>query len=271
MSAGVKFDLIGAIAAQQSNQALAMYNAGIKNLQIPGLYLGFEVQDLPSAVKAFQTLNFKGFTVSMPYKQDIITLIGGLSEDARAIEAVNTVVNDHGVLFGHNTDWIGAISALKAKTDLYGKKVVLIGAGGAARAIAFGLHKEQCKVTVLNRTESRAQQVASPYDFDYGPLSRLDHIEDYDILVNATSVGDAGSKEKNVVPFRVLSPDRIVMDVVADPSQTVLISKAESWGYQTITGLEMLIYQAIEQFKIFFGKAPPYQTLKEGYMTCLTA
>ena len=276
MSAGVKFDLgakfvlIGAVATQQSNRALAMYNAGIRNLHIPGHYFGFKVQDLPSAVNAFQTLDFKGFTVSMPYKQEVVSLVDRLSEDARVIGAVNTVVNDHGVLYGHNTDWIGAINALKAKTGLYEKKVVLIGAGGAARAIAFGLHKEQCKVTVLNRTESKAREIACQYNFEYGPFALLDQIKDFDILINATSVGAEDNLTKKKVPLKCLVPGQYILDIVADPSHTDLVLEGKKKGCSVITGLEMLIFQAIEQFRLFFGNTPSYQSLKQGYLRCKT-
>jgi len=152
--------LCGSIASQPSALEAAMHNAAYAATGIPFTYVAFETENTEEAVAAMRSLGIRGLGVSMPHKIRIMKYLDSVDDTAKRIGAVNTVVNNDGYLTGYNTDWIGAVRALKEKIDIAGKRSVVVGAGGAARAIVYGLLKEQSHVTVYNRTISNGEKLA---------------------------------------------------------------------------------------------------------------
>ncbi|MEK6833104.1 MAG: shikimate dehydrogenase [Nanoarchaeota archaeon] len=258
-----KTQIIAGIADGVSDKATIMYNKSIQNLKLNSIYLAFSLKNIEYAVKAIKSLNFLGATISMPFKEKVINYLDKISKEAKDIGAINTVVNKNGLFIGYNTDFIGAIQALKKKTSLKNKKVILIGAGGVAKAIAYGLNKEGCKVIILNRTLNKAKKLAKRYNFEFASLKELKNIKKYDIIINATSVGFKNNKK--IIDKSFIRKNKVLMDVVFDPVETQLIKDAKRKKCKIVTGLDMLIYQAIAQFELFYNKKPSFNILKKGY------
>ena len=168
----------------------AMHNAAFQELGLNAVYVAFPVTSLAQAVAGLRGLDIQGVSVTIPFKEEIIPLLDELDPQASRIGAVNTVVNRDGRLYGYNTDWLGALHALKAKTGLKGEHVLILGAGGAARAIAFGILAEGGRVTLTDLDGPRAAALARDLKVEAIPLNALDQCPAA-ILVNATPVGMA--------------------------------------------------------------------------------
>jgi shikimate dehydrogenase len=202
----------------------------------------------------------------MPYLDEV-------DDSATKIGAVNTVVNHDGLLTGTNTDFSGGIKALKEE---YGKlddaHIVVLGAGGAARAIVYGLAQCQCTVTVLNRTLERAKNLVSnlkdlPATLNYGPLKDVGkHMGDAGILVNATPIGMYPKTQDTPIPSILLRPGLVVYDVVYNPLKTRLMREAEAAGARSLGGVKMLVYQGTEAFRLWTGRDPPTDLMLKTVM-----
>ncbi|WP_099211939.1 shikimate dehydrogenase [Thermococcus henrietii] len=232
----------------------AMHNAAFRELGINAVYLAFEVppERLGMAVDGVRGLGVKGLNVTMPHKTAVMEHIDGLSGDAEEIGSVNTIVNE-GELLGYNTDGIGARRALEMVTRLEGKDVLVLGAGGAGRAIAYELSKTS-NVVVLNRTPGKARALER---FGViGDALTADNLRRYireaDILINATSVGM--NSDESPVPADLLREGLVVMDVVYKPLRTRLLREAAERGCVTVDGLWMLVHQGAESFRLWTGK-----------------
>jgi len=177
-------------------------------------------------------------------------------------------VNQRGRMIGYNTDWHGALEALEEKIDLRGKRVLLLGAGGAARAIAFGLKRRDCQVTLSNRTVERGKALANELGFLYRPWLSIEEMEE-DVLINTTSVGMSPHDEESPVPKKVLKEGMTVMDIVYRPLRTKLLREAEERGSLTINGLEMLARQGAAQLEIWTGRRPDIGEIKEDLYRAL--
>jgi shikimate dehydrogenase len=215
--------------------------------------------------------DFDGLSVSLPYKERVMEFLDEVSDDARKIGAVNTVMHSDGKLHGFNTDWIGAVEALLSglgsDESLSGKKVIVLGAGGAARAIVYGLLEEGASVTVLNRDLKEAQGLADDFGIEVGLLNSIEGRE-CDILIQATSVWLTAGLEVKIVPDKFVrelgSRGGLVMDIVYKPLMTPLLEMAQAAGCRIVTGEKMLLNQACEQFKIWFGKEAPREDMGEA-------
>jgi shikimate dehydrogenase len=254
--------LIASLSKKQSSKATKMYNYGIKTLKLNASYLGFSVENINKKLKELKDKGFYGFTISIPFKEKALNYVDKTSKDARSIGAINTIVKKNNEFIGYNTDWIGAVTALKKKIRLRNKGVILIGAGGVAKAIAYGLSKERCKVTIFNRTIKKAKKLSGKHGFKYNDLKEIKSIRDYDVLINATSIDLIKNR---IVSKSILVRNKIIIDVIFDPTKTSLIKEAKKRGCKTVSGLDILVYQAIAQFKIFFNKKPSFQTLEKAY------
>jgi shikimate dehydrogenase len=254
-----------------------MMNAAFKNLGIDAEYGIFEISEsgLENFLKDARK-NLSGLSVSLPYKERVLKFMDFVDDDAKKIGAVNTVKIDNGRLFGYNTDFIGAVKALREGAGkLSGKRVVVVGAGGASRAIIYGLLMEKAAVTILNRHIERAKEIVDDFHYifnteiKYLPLDKKMEIEKSDILIQATSIWTLNSAV-NEEELEGLFPDGFVnkfdavMDVSYQPLKTSLLEKAERLGKKTITGDRMLLFQALEQFKIFTGKEAPIQIMESA-------
>ncbi|AEC51236.1 shikimate 5-dehydrogenase [Pyrococcus sp. NA2] len=229
-----------------------MHNALFEKYNINAVYLAFEVElgRLRDAIMGAKALGIMGLNVTMPHKVEVTKFLDELSDEAREIGSVNTIANEDGRLVGYNTDGIGARKALERVTEVEGSKVLILGAGGAGRAIAYELSKV-AEVVVLNRTLEKAKELEK-FGVKGDSLEELPYyIEWADILINATSVGMG--EERSIVPKNLLRPSLVVMDIVYKPLLTRLLRDARSMGCVTVDGLWMLVYQGAESFKIWTG------------------
>ncbi len=233
-----------------------MHEAGYRALGLAFTYVPFEVQDLAGAVTGMRALGIRGFGVSQPYKQAVIPLLDALEPVATRIGAVNTIVNS-GRLVGHNTDWIGAVRALEEARVLEDARTLLVGAGGAARAIAFGLRERGAQVTIANRDAAKGAALAAETGAQSASLDEVDRAGDYDVVVNATVMGQADVSSASPIPEDRLRAGQVVMDIVYKPVRTRLYEAARARGAIAIHGGRMLLHQAAAQFELYTGRVAP--------------
>jgi shikimate dehydrogenase len=237
-----------------------MHEAGYRALGLAFVYVPFELggsSDLPSAIAGMRGLGIRGFGVSHPFKRDVMPLLDALDPVAKRIGAVNTIVNDGGRLTGHNTDWVGATRALEEVRPLEGARVLLLGAGGAARAIAFGLRERGAQATVANRDPGKADGVARDAGARSAPLDEAARAADYDVVINATTVGQSDAQPGSPVEEGAMRRGQVVMDIVYKPVHTELLRRAAARGATTVHGGRMLLHQAAAQFELYTGRPAP--------------
>ncbi|MFH1588516.1 MAG: shikimate dehydrogenase [Candidatus Diapherotrites archaeon] len=242
-----------------------MHEAGFKAKGIKANYYAFEIQknELKKTVNVLKLFN--GFNVTMPFKEKIIPLLDSIDKNAEKINAVNTVAIKNKKLTGYNTDSIGAINALKKKTKLRGKKVLLFGAGGAAKAIIVGLKKEKAETVVINRTKNKALALKKKFKVQVKKLNEINSNE-FDILINATSTGMKPKQNEMICPESFLRKGLVVIDLVYEPIETKLLKEAKKKRCTTINGLEMLLLQGTEAFRIFTNKQAPLNEMRKALM-----
>jgi len=236
-----------------------MHNAAFKALKLEAEYEVFDVA--PENLEDFLIMarnELAGFSVSLPYKELLMQKVDVLDEACLKIGALNTVVNRDGTFFGYNTDYVGAVKALG---DVRGKKVALIGAGGSARAIYYGLLKAGAEVFVFNRDKSRAVFLAGKKGFGLDSLSG-----EFDILTQSTSIWtlDDSAVLEDLVPLDFLKGVDVVMDIVYKPLMTPLLEAANNLGKKIVTGEKMLLYQAAAQFKLWTGMEAPVEVMESA-------
>lgn len=262
-----------------------MHNESFARLGLDYVYLAFDVgcEDLKTAVEGLRVLNVRGFNLTMPDKNRMCELADRLSPAAQMIGAVNTVVNDNGVLTGHNTDGVGYMCAVKdAGHDIIGKKMTLLGAGGAATAVCvqaaldgvaqidlFSI-KDQFWPRAQNLIDKLNAQTSCRAALYELPDDRMlkNSIADSAILTNGTSVGMSPHADGCIIPDSgMLRPDLIVSDVIYNPRETRLLKMARERGCQVFNGLYMLLYQGAEAFRIWTGQDMPVSVIKEKYFS----
>jgi shikimate dehydrogenase len=253
----------------RTSKMYAIYNAAMEALGLNYLYVPFIVKDLQKAVEGIRHLGIAAVGVTIPYKMSIIPFLDELDAEAKQVGAVAVVVNQDGKLIGGTTDGKGALKALQEKTDVTGKKITLIGAGGAARAIAFSLSQAGGQLTVLNRAEEleMAESLAKELGCPWGDFSRLESsVRQADIVIHTTPVGMANTPlaGKSLVPAELLRKDMTVMDIVTNPRQTKLLRDAENRGCQVVYGERMLLWQGVYKFKLYTGVEPPVSVMEQA-------
>jgi shikimate dehydrogenase len=253
----------------------AMHNAAFKTSELDFAYVPFNVKkaDLARAVDAVKALNIRGLNVTIPHKVDIIPLLDKIDPLAQEIGAVNVIVNSDGKITGFNTDAEGFLHVLlEHGIEPDGKNVVILGAGGAARAIAFTLAARGANLIILNRTASRAAACASDVakatnaSIEALTLERknlADAMERAHLLVNTTSVGMYPKGDETLVTANMIRPHFVVADIVYNPYKTRLLVEAEKAGARTINGLEMLIWQGALAFEKWTGKKAPLNVMRK--------
>jgi len=233
-------------------------NAAFKEMGIDAQFGIFEIpqNEFASFMEHVKHDPIYGLSVSSPYKRDVMEYLSEINEDAEKIGAVNTIVNKSGNLYGYNVDYIGINKALEeASGDLEGKKVIIVGAGGAARAAVYGLLKAGAQVSIYNRTTEAAKELASVFSTMFGVNIVSGGLSDMldadgDILVQTTSIwiSNPGATLEGLLPPDYLKKFEVVMDIVYKPLVTPLIEAAKSFGIKAVTGDKMFLYQAFEQF-----------------------
>lgn len=238
-----------------------IHNSAYKALGIDDkfVFLGANIkpEKLADAVSAVRTLGIRGLTCTIPHKQTIIQYLDELDEIAKKIGAVNTVVNNKGVLKGYNTDWLGIKIPLERMVDIKGKKVALIGAGGASQAIAYAIKKMGGELLIFNRTYEKAERIVEKFGGKAYKTEDYREIENCNIIINSTNVGMGKYEGQSPIPLEIINKNHIVFDIVYKPKETALIKRALEVGAKVIYGHEMLLYQGMVQFELYTGvKAP---------------
>lgn len=236
-----------------------IHNASFRAMAINAVYLPFMVEDVGRFIESFKDIGFKGLSVTIPHKEEIIKHLDEIDPLANRIGAVNTVINRDGRLVGYNTDCPSASDALeeilKGKGG-WNQKVVIIGAGGAARAIAFGLKEKGAGITIINRTNNRGLNLSKEVGCNYARFNEIEGI-DMDVLINTTSVGMFPNVDESPVPPTILKNGIVVFDIVYNPIDTKLLKEAKAMGCIIINGVEMFLRQAALQFELFTGQKAP--------------
>ncbi|MBI2836330.1 MAG: shikimate dehydrogenase [Chloroflexi bacterium] len=254
----------------------AMHNAAFRELGLDYVYVAFHVKNegLGKAIEGMRALNLRGLNVTIPHKVNVIPLLDEIDPMAKKIGAVNTIVNDNGRLKGYNTDASGFLQALLAKgIEPEGKSVVVLGAGGASRAISFILAGRGSRLTILNRAQELhwATELAHRLEEEFRRKvealelnsKNLDKaLDKADILVNATPVGMSPNDGETPAPSDLLRPELIVYDIVYNPVKTRLLREAEAANARTIAGLDMLVWQGATAFELWTGQKPPFEVMK---------
>jgi 3-dehydroquinate dehydratase/shikimate dehydrogenase len=300
----------------------AIHNAAFAAKAIDAVYLPFKVEKVVEFIKAFRALDVQGYSVTIPHKEAALRAVDEVDPFVHEIGALNTIVNRGGRLYGFNTDWQAAITAIEkvmlgatgclqpvpstsgaasspplplapsvggtaclqavsgsspTVSPLKGKRVALLGAGGTARAIAYGLRHRGASMCILNRTVERAEQLARDVGCQWGPLGHLGRLE-YDVLVNTTSIGMHPKVDESPAPAellrhalsRVEGKGLVVFDAVYNPPVTRLLREAAAAGCLTASGVDMFVNQAVAQFEMWTGQPAPVQVMRETILQRLT-
>lgn len=266
-----------------------IHNAAFESLGLDFVYVPFGVRpgELEAAVGALRALGMPGVNLTIPHKEKVIGFLDGVDEDARAVGAVNTVVNRGGKLTGYNTDGEGFLRSLEGETgfDCEGKKIIILGAGGASRGILASIAKRKPeRVIVANRTLERAELLVKEFKEKFKGLKtdavELDEatlgpaLKEADLLVNTTSIGMEGSQGgREPLSFTIenLPDTAVVSDIVYRPLVTGLIKSAEERGLKTLRGLGMLVGQGALSFELWTGKKAPVHVMRQAALEALEA
>ena len=255
-----------------------MHNAAFKELNLDNIYVPFHVkrEKLEEAIFGAYSLGIRGLNITIPHKTEVIKYLDYLDIAAGLIGAVNTIEFGENGAVGHNTDGIGAVRAIEEITPVKDKKVLILGAGGASRAICFQILLSGAKnIVIANRTVEKATELKDDL------IEKLDHevsvidmelelqkeIENTDILINTTPIGMYPNiNQKPLVTEAMMHPNLIVNDIVYNPIKTGLLREADKAGAKTISGIKMLMYQGIESFKIWTGIEPSIEIFQKALM-----
>lgn len=263
----------------------AMQNAAFEALGLDMAYIPFHVRkspahDLKAAIASIRALNLRGVNVTIPHKEKVLKYLDEVDPDAKAIGAVNTIVNRNGKLVGYNTDGPGYLLSLKEDTGftVRGKRIIILGAGGAARAILkSALDKRPASVVVANRTLKRAEDLVrefeSTFTVEMQALKLDESIAPFakkaSLVVNTTSIGMKGSGTLDV-PLNLLPKGAIVSDIVYVPLETAFLSAARARGLRVHYGLSMLVRQGALTFELWTGKKAPVEVMQRAALAALS-
>jgi len=260
-----------------------IHNAAFNHLKLDFVFLAFRVKaaDLENAVRGMRGLGIYGLNVTMPHKSTVISFLDEVDPTVQFLGSANTILNKDGKLSGFNTDGVGALKALRENgAELSEKKVLLLGAGGAAKALAFALAEEVGELVVLNRAAEKARELAEALGRMFNkkvvggslsPDAIAKNLRASDILINATSVGMKPNLSQSIVAPQWLKSDLVVMDIIYDPVETKLARDAKAAGAKVISGVEMLIYQGAASFEIWTGRAAPIEVMRRAALNKLSS
>ncbi|KHE90430.1 MAG: shikimate dehydrogenase [Candidatus Scalindua rubra] len=243
----------------------AIHNASFIEKGLNNVYVPLKITDIGAFMKECRKIDFHGFSVTIPHKESVLPFLDDIDLTAKRIGAINTIVNQNGKLTGYNTDCMAAVMGLESSLKetnkiLNNKKISIIGAGGAARAIAFGLKEKGCDITIFNRTIERAEKLSHDVKCRFGSFKEI-HKLDSDILINTTSIGMFPDVDQTPVSKNILKEGMIVFDAIYNPIETRLLREAKGKGCHTINGLSMFINQAAEQFRLWTNIDPPVELM----------
>jgi 3-dehydroquinate dehydratase/shikimate dehydrogenase len=243
-------------------------NAGFQARKMDAVFLPFLVRDLKDFLRAVKPLGIAGISVTLPHKQAILRDLNGCDPLAAAIGAVNTVVvRGGGKLYGYNTDYIGVLRALEKRIELRGSRVLIVGAGGAARAVAFALAQAGASVCICARRPAKAKLLAKAVGGS-AVLRESLRKEYFDAIVNATPLGMHPLTDRSPLEARELNC-RLVFDTIYRPRETKLLQLAKRRGIETVSGVEMFVAQGIAQWEIWTGERAPEKIMRRAVMDAL--
>jgi len=246
-----------------------MHNAAFEACKLNAVYLAFETFDPEVVLRTVRALNIRGLSVTIPYKSAVMPLLDEIDPLAAQIGAVNTIVNRNGRLLGLNTDALGGLKALEKNRIIINEKTCLIiGAGGAARALAWGLKSKGARVIITNRSEAKGAALAAELDCAF-TLWEKRADQKAEILVQTTPVGMAPHLNQCSVPDKIFKPGMTAMEIIYNPLETKFVQSARAKGCLTINGLEMFIRQGAEQFRIWTGLEPPLAEMRKAVLASL--
>ncbi len=244
-----------------------MHNRAYQHLHIADQFVftasHVKPEDLATVIHAVRAMGIRGLTCTIPHKSAVMQYLDKIDPIAQQIGAVNTVVNDQGTLTGYNTDWLGIVTPLQKIITIKDKQVAIIGAGGAARGIAFAIVQKQGKICFYNRTLDKAQTLAKEFKARARGLDQLEQITEADIIINATSLGMKPHEDKSPIPSKYITKHHIVMDAVYKPLHTKLLKQAQQNQATIIPGLEMLLYQGTAQFELYTQHQAPEKIMRD--------
>ncbi len=254
----------------------SIHNTAFEALGLPFVYVAHDVEpaQLAQAMAGVRAMGYRGLSITMPHKVAALPLVDEVDEMARAIGCINTVVNENGRLLGYNTDGLGALGALaRAGADPRGRRVVMLGSGGAARAVAstLGFRARPSELVMLGAIPDELNRLAR----DVAERTRInvkarvldeavlaEELAQAEILLQCTPVGMNPDVERTLVPAHLLRPELVVFDVVYNPRRTRLLREAAQAGCRVIEGMEMFLGQAMEQFTLWTGQSAPANIMR---------
>tara|TARA_B100000470_G_scaffold212386_1_gene192028 strand:+ start:508 stop:1329 length:822 start_codon:yes stop_codon:yes gene_type:complete len=251
-----------------------IHNAAYRQLNLECTYIAYKIPngELNSGIESLKSIKISGFNVTIPHKIEVMKFLDDVDESCKLIGAANTIVNDNDSLKGYNTDMDGFLEPIKnRKISMKDSSVLLLGAGGASRAVIAGFAKERArKITIINRTIQKANDLAK-FGQDLGLKSETISIEEceklnecYDFIVNASSLGL--KNEPSVIPPKLMSTETVVYDIVYKPVNTELLKDAKKKNTKIIYGYEMLLEQASRSFEIWLKEKAPYEAMKKSIL-----
>lgn len=253
-----------------------MHNNAYKQMNMDYVYVAFSVDNIEKLIESAKTLNIIGLNITIPYKTQVIEYLDEIDETAKQINAVNTITFKNGIAKGYNTDGTGAVKSILKYTSLKDKNVLVIGAGGASKAITFTLLNQEIKeLNIANRSIENAQKLKDNLIKQTGYENINCHrikdvesiIEDMDIIINTTPIGMYPNTDVNPpITTDKISQKHTVMDIIYNPMETTLLKQAKENGATVIPGTHMLINQAVTAFELFTDKEPSYESLEEALL-----
>lgn len=254
-----------------------MHNLSFEKLKLDYTYMAFDIKSgiVKETVDAMRVLNVRGFNITMPHKQEVMEYLDEIKEDAKLIGSVNTVLNHNGKLIGYNTDGKGFIRSLEERNVKYiDEKILIIGSGGAAKAVAIELAIQGAKeIVIVNRTLEKAEEISRTINKNIKDAKSRsivldesilkEELKDSSILINTTSVGMGHTIDRSIINDKNIFHDSLlVADLIYNPVKTRLLSMAEESGCRIMNGLGMLVYQGALAFKIWTGRDMPIEVIK---------
>ncbi len=257
----------------------AIHNAAFSELDLDFVYLAFQVENVSSALAGMRALtNFRGMSITIPHKIEAMKYVDEIAAVDRSIGSINTVINENGRLIGLGTDGPGALKALvEAGVELDAKSILMLGSGGAARAIAFTLARNSrlSRLSILDINERLLHGLTS--DLQTGTTASVESgvlndttlaqaMAHADLIINCTPIGMHPHEGASIIPVELFRPGQVVFDVVYTPLETKLLADARSCGLKTVSGVEMFINQAVLQFSCFTGIDAPVDVMRRVVM-----
>ncbi len=247
-----------------------IHNTGFQKLNIDSQYFIFEPDTIKNAISGMRGLKLKGASVTIPFKEDVMNYIDEIDPLAKNIGSVNTLVNNNGIIKGYNTDGYGAYKSL-INEDVIVKEssILVLGNGGSSRAIAFTLLEKGANITICGRNKDKVENLCSDLSKYNKKVSAIifsdlseELLNNMDIIINTTPIGMGKQKELTPLDTSLLNSSHVVFDIVYSPNETLLLKEASQKGCKVIFGINMLIFQGIQQFEIWTGKKAPYELIK---------